>query len=397
MKVAFLGNQISPGGGSTSLLLMLKSLKHYEFDKYVFVSTCKSEEMKNDFSKYCNSVDIIDLDEIVSCQTSNTPFHKFILHRIRAKKKTLKFVKKLNQLNIDILHINNSVFAHSLKWIKRTSNIKIVVHIREKIDHSGIHYLQKYISKNIENYADFLITISDNESAIFSDHKNIITIANPFDFTEINSTKIHPILERELDKDTLLIGMLGRFNRLKGHIDFLKAIKLIVEKNRVGHNLKFALVGVNHPKPLWKRIVKKVLFRQDLHTEITKYITKNSIAKYILMIPYTKDVFSTINRMDIVVRPSLTGDPWGRDIIEAMAFKKPIVATGYSEYFIRNNQSGFLVPPGIPEKLAIKIWELIISKDLRKDFGKNGYNIIRAMCDLDGYGAKIIKIYDKLS
>jgi glycosyltransferase involved in cell wall biosynthesis len=396
IKVAFLGNQISPGGGSTSLLLMLKSLKDYDFKKYVFVSTCKSNEMKNNFSKYCEAVEVIDLDEIVSCQTLNTPFYKFILHRIRSKKKTLKFVEKLNHLDIDILHINNSVFAHTLKWIKEKSRVKVVYHIREKIDHSGIHLLQKYIIKNIVHYSDKIVAISDNEAKIFSHLSDVDIIANPFDFDVINKVKVSTDIDKEVEEDTILIGMLGRFDRVKGHIDFLKATKLILSKFDKQFKLKFALVGVNPPKPLWKRIIKKMLFRRDFYTDVKHFILKYNLESFVIMIPYTKNVLNIINRIDIIIRPSLTGDPWGRDIIESMAFRKPIVATGTSEFYIKNNKTGFLVTPGKSEELSEKICKLIIDKDLRRDFGEKGFSIIQEMCDIKKYGEKIIMVYKKL-
>ncbi|MBW7843826.1 MAG: glycosyltransferase family 4 protein, partial [Ignavibacterium sp.] len=84
------------------------------------------------------------------------------------------------------------------------------------------------------------------------------------------------------------------------------------------------------------------------------------------------------------------------DIIEAMALKKPIVATGTSEFFIENEKTGYLVSPRDPEQMLAKIIELVNEPEKRKEFGEAGYRKIRQMCDLDEYGKKIFNIYSEL-
>jgi glycosyltransferase involved in cell wall biosynthesis len=99
---------------------------------------------------------------------------------------------------------------------------------------------------------------------------------------------------------------------------------------------------------------------------------------------------------DIYVRPDNTAQPWGRDIIEAMALKKPVIATGTSEFYVENGVTGYLVPPKNPEKLAEKIFELINDPQKRLAMGEVGYTKIKSMCDLEEYGKKMIRIYDNL-
>ena len=100
--------------------------------------------------------------------------------------------------------------------------------------------------------------------------------------------------------------------------------------------------------------------------------------------------------MDIMVRPSCAGDPWGRDIIESMAFGKPVVATGDSEYLVKEGVTGYLVPRQLPERLAEKILDLINNPQKRKVFGENGKERVLGMCDLSKYGSKIMKVYRNL-
>ena len=79
---------------------------------------------------------------------------------------------------------------------------------------------------------------------------------------------------------------------------------------------------------------------------------------------------------DVLIRLTRRGDPWGRDIIEALTMGVPVVATGTDQEFIRNGVNGFLVWPYHPVKVAKAIqdsWQLERVKDQR--FGE--YNIKR--------------------
>lgn len=397
VKIAFLGNQISPGGGAMSLFLMVKSLPENIYDKYVFVSQCRSEEMKTDLQKYCKEIHIIKLREIVSCQTYTTSYEKLEKIREADKNNIENLISLLKQKEVQILHINNSVFAHIYKHVKENTNVKIVSHIRELIHHSGIGPLQDYIIKNISSYSDAIITISDNERTPFIDHDLIYTVPNPFDFSTIKKTKSNLRNEFHIKESTVLIGMAGRFDKFKGHILFLQALLWIMNTRPLNEDFKFVVLGINPPQPLWKRTLKRMLRKSDYRKDYFKFIEINHLKDNVISINYKYHWFESLADIDIFVRPSLSGDPWGRDIIEAMAFSKPIIASGTSDFFIKQDISGYLVPVNEPEALGKKIVDLIEDKDKRQSFGQKGFEIIMDMCNIQNYSNKIITIYNNLS
>src|SRR5262249_51653791 len=60
------------------------------------------------------------------------------------------------------------------------------------------------------------------------------------------------------------------------------------------------------------------------------------------------DVPDLVNAVDVVVHASVTPEPFGRVLIEAMALGKPVVASaaGGVLEIVDDGRSGFLVPPG---------------------------------------------------
>jgi len=381
-----------------SLYLMVKSVSSDKFDKYVFVSQCRNEEMKKDLSRYCKNIEVVDIDEIVSCQTYTISKYKYCKARRHADEKNKKFLQLLIDNKIEILHINNSVFSHVCRYIKGNSNIKVVSHVREMIDHAGIGPMQKYMIESITEYSDAIITISDNEAALFKGHPSLYVFPNPFDFSKVDGVSSKFRDENGFSNDIILVGMMGRFDKFKGHMDFLRALKIIIDKKGdEKRQFKFLIIGVNPPKKTWKLLVKKMLLMKDYRRMVENYISENSMEAYVQLIPFQYHIFNIIKAVDIFIRPSVSGDPWGRDIIEEMAFSKPIIATGTSQFYVKNGVTGYLVKPCSPVELAERISELINDGNKRNEFGKRGGELIRQMCDIDMYGQKIENLYRYLN
>jgi len=394
INVVFIGNQITFGGGATSFYLLIKSLNKSFVEKYVFASTISSQEMQKHFQKHCLRVEKINIHEVKSSQTSLTSLRNYIHAKINSRKDAKYILSLIEQSGADILHFNNSVFSHLYKYIKDNCDVKIITHVREMIMSNESSYVAKSIVKNINTYSDCIITISDNEAQPFNDHNNLQILANPFDFTNTLIKRSNFRKQNNIDENVVLVGMMGRFARSKGHLLFLQTLKELRTKN-INHQYMFVLIGIAESSRSIKKTVKNKILRHDLSKEINRYIISNNLSKTILLVPYSNDIFRIIQAMDIIIRPSLHRDPWGRDIIESMALGKPIVATGDSEFFIQNNINGYLVKNN-PKAISNKIVKLINNKKLRIEIGKRNSLKIKKLCDIKNYGFNVEKIYKSL-
>lgn len=378
------------GGATRSLFLLLKSMRTEPFEFIIYSIGCNSDDVKTELLKYVLDFKIVKLKTISVNQVYKESFLKYVINsRISCK----KFVDQLKEDNIQILHINSTVFPQLPEWIKKKSNIKVIVHLREWLSEGSDGIIQRFMVRKIKDYSDALIAISSNEANLFKSHNNIIVIPNPFDFTNISKVENNFRETQNINNDTLLIGMFSHFSAAKGHLTFIRSINLIMEKTKCTHNLKFLIVGFRDKRTWLKLLVKKLILKPDYTNTILKTINKLHLNGKIILIPYTNDVFSILKAVDIVIRPADSADPWGRDIIEAMAFGKPVIATGYSDFFIKNNITGFLIPPKDPETLAEHIERMILDKNLREKIGSAAHNFIRKKCDILEYSKLIKEIY----
>jgi glycosyltransferase involved in cell wall biosynthesis len=86
------------------------------------------------------------------------------------------------------------------------------------------------------------------------------------------------------------------------------------------------------------------------------------------------DVTRLLSACQIFVLPSRS-EPFGIVIIEAMSFKKPVIASavdGITE-IIKNGKNGILVEPDNPELLAKAINKILDDQKLRQSIAHNGY------------------------
>ncbi|MCJ7771911.1 MAG: glycosyltransferase [Desulfobacterales bacterium] len=129
---------------------------------------------------------------------------------------------------------------------------------------------------------------------------------NPFLSNESSNgnfrNKIH------VDKDTKLIGIVGRLAPIKNHIMFFDSAKLLLDSCDT-IPIKFVVVGDG-----------------ELKHEIIKYCTKIGISEKVIFCGWVKDVASVYSDLDILALTSLNeGTPVS--IIEAMASSVPVIST----------------------------------------------------------------------
>ena len=186
-KIAFLTHVLSNGGASMSLLLHLKALMMDDsYEKHVWYPSYYSPDANflELIKKHCDSVSNVGVKDIHNHQVGRMNIFQCLLRSFKGRK---QLIQKILDEKIDVIHINTTVFPHLLKIIKKKTNVKIIVHVRELIPKYGIGLLHYYFISRISKYADVIIAISDNEAKLFNFNSKIRVVPNPFDFENTRS------------------------------------------------------------------------------------------------------------------------------------------------------------------------------------------------------------------
>ena len=189
----------------------------------------------------------------------------------------------------------------------------------------------------------------------FPDAKKIDFIYNGITKRIDRSSLADKMKRLDLDDGCKVIGCIGDYEERKGHASLIRAFHQVQDEFP---DSKLIIIG---SKSSPHTVVLKRLI-QELHLE-----------EKILLTGYLDAAWEYIECFDIFVFPSISYESFGMVLLEAMLYKKPVVAThvgGVPEVLA---DAAIIVEPNAPQQIADAIKRLLNNKDLAKDIGEKGY------------------------
>jgi len=207
--------------------------------------------------------------------------------------------------------------------------------------------------------------------------KKFVVIPNGFDvdiFSPETEAKGRLRSELRVEKDSILVGLVARFDPMKDHRTFLKAAGKIVE--RASH-VHFVLAGDGI---------------EYNNKELSPLIDEPALRSHVHLLGQRDDMSAIAAALDIACSSSY-GEGFSNAIGEAMACGVPCVVTDVGDSARIVGETGKVVPPKTPDALANAIIELLeLPFEERQELGKAARERIRKYYSLD----KIVKDYEKV-
>jgi glycosyltransferase involved in cell wall biosynthesis len=210
------------------------------------------------------------------------------------------------------------------------------------------------------------------------DETKVVTIPNGVDMRRFEQPSYDFKKVKNL-KRKYFIFFVGQLIPQKGIKYLLQAVKFLKEEKKIDCD-----VGLASYVP-----------KDDVLGEAEKLGIKENVKIY-PNLPET-DLIAAYKSCDIFVLPSLIeGLP--TVVLEAMAAKKPVVATNVSgnPYLIKNGFNGFMVDPKDSLALAKRIEEVLTNEKLSKQIAENGYQTVIKDYTWPVVASKILKQYNEL-
>ncbi len=107
---------------------------------------------------------------------------------------------------------------------------------------------------------------------------------------------------------------------------------------------------------------------------LEEFVRARGLGERVRFLGHRTDVPDLVNAFDVAVHASVTPEPFGRVLIEAMALGKPVVASaaGGVLEIVDDGRSGLLVAPGDHESMAAALRRLLGDAALRGTMGAEG-------------------------
>lgn len=294
----------------------------------------------------------------------------------------------IKHYNISLVHlITLRLFEFNVAMVAKLVKLPTLWHTHFRLD-AVYPYLNKIQRKKILGLAYSLsskiITCSDYVKKQFNDigfNEKVVVLRNGVDlsFCEFFPYRFKNRFRKRwgINKDDFLVGMVGRLTPQKRPQDFIAAASLIKRKYP---KIKFIIVGGDSPKEYIQKL-------KEMNQKKASPVIFTDFCSY-------PEALKVLNSLDILVLPSV-GDASPLVILEAMAYKKPVIATnsgGISE-LVLNGKTGILVSSRKPKELARAMVELIENPQKSAVMGKEAYGRVRELYDIRKTIDRLQKIY----
>ncbi|MFT6919999.1 MAG: glycosyltransferase involved in cell wall biosynthesis [Cognaticolwellia sp.] len=344
---------------------ILKNLDSNKYEKYIIVGHSDNKSSLEFYEAFrAAGVEIIIVDELK---------RSIGIHDVFVIKKLMQIMQ---EYKFDIVHTHSTKSAIVGRLAARFVGIKKIVHTvhgisfhkEEPILKRTIYYMAEFFSSF---FGDFNIVVNKCYLKYYwyLPKDRCFNIYNGVDFSKLNCIKKK---NNEVLK-TCRILFMGRLDRSKDPITFLKAINVLAKDNL---KIEAWIGGIG-----------------ELEQECIAFVNENNLNDNVKFLGWVTDKSSIYNSCDILCVPSIF-EAFGLVFVEAGYFNLPVVSTtvGGIPEVVKDTVTGYLIPPKDYIQLASKLSDL--SNDIQKRirFGRNAYEYVTKEFDIN----KMVLAYDRI-
>jgi glycosyltransferase involved in cell wall biosynthesis/protein-tyrosine-phosphatase len=229
-------------------------------------------------------------------------------------------------------------------------------------------------------FADRVIAVSDRMAGtlIATGHQasRVTTIHNGIDLSKAVPGRSRDDLRREwnVDDAAVVIGTAGRLSPVKGQDVFLRAARLILDRQP---GARFVIAGDG-----------------PLEHDLKALASQLDLDRACRFLGARDDITDVMAAMDVFVLPSLSeGLPMA--VLEAMALSRPVVASnvGGLPEVIEHRRSGLLVAPSDVDALAAACVELAQDREWAAQLGAAAKRAVEDEFSHQRSGAAVVDLY----
>lgn len=373
-KILYLDNTQSYGGAILSLKNLLKAIDRQRYHPIV-VTGQTAEYLASDFAGFDVYADRFKLPWLhqpiyqrIKCWpparwrglkpliTGWRYAYWLLVHHLPDAWRYYRIGKKHQ---VELVHLNN-ILGSQLAGIlaAKMLGVPCVAHLR---DFENNTVFTRCYARLIDHHLAISSAIKNNLLALGVDENHITLVADAIDADEF----CQAIDCRDLDAEfksaqgTLKFALFGRIVAWKGVLEFVEAAALVIQQR----------------PQVTAFIVGSAGSAQDPYfLQVVERITRLGLSQKIILTGYRADVARLMSYMDVIVHASISAEPFGMVIIEAMALARPVVATaaGGPLDIVEAGETGTLVPPADVPALAAAIVDLLDDPQRRQRYGRAG-------------------------
>lgn len=372
-RILYVSHEVELGGAERSLLDLMGGLDRDRFEPHL---ACSKEgplaQVARQFGVTVHAVEMLFGGKV----------SKFF-GLIRAALHLRRLIRKQG---VDLVHTNTLIAGYCGSLAARLAKVPCIWHVRDLDYPEAAKRVAARVNRIVANSEATARTLANGRDL----GKKVSVIYNgiPAVFFDQRPAREEVREELKLPQDEALVGMVGRMDPLKGHMEFLNAAKQVLARH---DHVTFVIVG-------------DVLFDagRDRHKGYKRVLQNHvrdiGIYGKVVFLGQREDVPRLLSAMDVVVHPSQVVESFGRTVAEAHAAGRPVVASnvGGIPEIVADGVNGYLFEAADTEGMAARILNLLQDPDGAGRMGGRGKQDAIERFTRKGHVERVQALYESL-
>ncbi len=287
----------------------------------------------------------------------------------------------------DLVHFNHPAFFLLARWLRPRCRVPFVMHVRTRPPDSA---LARWQARTITRVMDHLVFITENER----DH--LAGLAGGADGTVIHNIQAPPPRDLDPHPDIPRDGRLkvASLSNLSWHRGVDRLVDVAAELAAAGRrDVLFVMAGAMR---LTADLARRLGRGATPDDTLADHVEARGLSDMFVFLGHVDDPERVLIGCDVLAKLTREANPWGRDIIEALAFGRPVLSCGDWTLFVETGATGFLYDAYDAATVARDLVGLADDRDSCRRMGEAGRERVAELCDGPARAADLKRVWEGL-
>ncbi len=288
----------------------------------------------------------------------------------------------------DLVHFNHEGLFLLARWLHHRLDRPITMHIRTMLPPSTF---ARWQARTIARTADACAFITDNE------RRRIAFLAGTslpgtviYNIAPLpNGVRRHPAVPIDA---RLNVAVLSNYAWIRGTDRIVEIAERLAARG--SREIRFVVAGDMELRgSLPGRLGELARQRKTL----AHYARERGVEDHFLFLGHVENPEAILAASHALIKPTRNADPWGRDVIEALAVGRPVLSVGSCDLYVKNGVTGYLMAEFDSDRAAEILIDWAQDRDKCAKLGAAGARRIAELCDGPARAADLLRLWQHVA
>jgi glycosyltransferase involved in cell wall biosynthesis len=285
----------------------------------------------------------------------------------------------------DLVHCNHESLFLLARWLRPRVGQPLTMHIRTNLWDTPF---ARWQVRSIARTVDHIVYITENEQlrhrALGAPGRGtvIYNVAEP----PKAAVRPHPAVPVD---DRFKVASLTNYSWLRGTDRLIAVAEALAARGR--RDVLFVIAG---DMALFGSLPGELGILAGQGRSLADYAQARGVADLFLFLGHVAEPETVLAACDALAKPTREDNPWGRDVIEALAAGKPVLSVGRWDRFVETGVTGILQAEFDAVALADALIRLAADRTLCRAMGRNAIKRMRHLCSGRARAADLAAVWE---